>query len=127
MALHSTPECPDSGTAPVSETLILSIRSPQKTASQIRSVGPNCADHSLVVVPANRTIMEWQERVAREVRRNRLCGGWVDLHQLLMVCKNCVHDCVNEIVWQIRMRHCEIVQPYCRVVPQQRWIDPRRN
>ncbi len=81
----------------------------------------------MVAVPAACATVERQERVSGEVGRNCLGRSRVDLHHLLMIGEDRVHNRVNQIVRQVLVRHREVVQPDCGVVPQQRWISSRRN
>ena len=79
-------------------------------------VTPKTTRHSVVVVPARRAGMKWQNRVAREIGRNGLCRRRMNLHHFVGVGEDRFRDSVGEGFRQIGARDCEIIDSESLIV-----------
>src|ERR1700760_3174662 len=83
-------------------------RRPVRLGSIVRAL-VRLARLSDLPVITNRPWMERQKRVAIDIGRNgSRCRG-MRLHHFLMVLEHCSDHVVDEVVWQIRVCHREVV------------------
>ena len=73
------------------------------------SVALNDTGGGVVVVPARRPAVKWQDVVACEVPRDSIRGGIVDLHHLIGVSEHSVCDSVDKVVRERAVDHGKIV------------------
>src|SRR5262245_64653740 len=94
---------------------------------RLASVSAQAAGDGIVVVPAGGPDVERQDSVAREIRRNRLCRGGMDLHHFVVIVEDGIDDRVSETVGQIGTCDREVIDAQSLIVAPQRWIAAGRD
>ena len=124
-------DCPSTGNQAVSPlrqlTFSASDSSSNPAALAASSIAPHDPGRGLVVVPARRSVVERQDRVAREVGRNGLGCRRMDLHHLVVMVEDRFEDRIDEVVRQIGARDGEIVDADGLVVAPKRRIGAGRD